>query len=426
MQIGEPMLQLLLYKKAQNEQNKIIPEQNAVAETVQTGAANSTVCTNSTIMTSQDYQVANNFAMSNLNDSQRISSALSDTLIVNTHAVTISSLSTSEISKIKQVIYDLHHKTEPVEPEPEPDPEEPTTSKGQIGFMEDFNSVDEMFDYINDIDPTVTKETGLDSNALWQLTQRDDWEEQNNNFFGILNHGFELVDTNNDGTLSYDEISNFIGDEMATAEEYLDKVEKYSNELQKDFSSMTSAQKLEFAIDKAKEYFQQVGLTEQMQALDRLISENKLGFMDLNPGKTFDSSAGGWVLGAYMSLQYEDGTWADDPLTYPGEPDYHGGIWLDEYYYCERSDATWYDLVGTLIHEVTHATAFLHRTDETAWGEYVAYQVEEDYLDSIACGQWSGAEEKDKITKHIDDFYNDATYTEPVPTGKWWTYGDYA
>lgn len=422
MQIGEPMLQLLLYKKAQSEQNKIIPEKDNLPEAVQAVSGNSSTA----ILTSQDYEIANNFAMSNLNADSKISGAVSDMLVVNIHAVTISTLSDSEISRIKQVIYDLHHKTTPVDPTPDPDPVDPTPPTGQIGFMNDFGSVDEMFDYINTIDSTVTKDSGLDSNALWQLTQRDDWEANNNNFFGILNHGFELVDTNGDGTLSYDEISDFIGDEMTTADEYLEKVEQYSNELQNDFSNMTSAQKLNFAIDKAREYFQQVGLIEQLQSLNRLINEGKLGFMDLNPGKTYDPYTGGWYLGAYMSLQYEDGSWAGDPLTYPGEPDYHGGIWLDEYYYCERNDATWYDLVGTLVHEVTHATASFHATDETAWGEYVAYQVEEDYLDSIACGQWSGSTEKSNITNHIDEYYNNDGYTEPVPTGKWWTYGDYA
>lgn len=251
--------------------------------------------------------------------------------------------------------------------------------------------------------------------------------KNNNYFFGILNHGFNLVDTDNDGVLSYEEISQFIGEEMATANDYIDKVEQYSNQLQADFMNMTAQEKLDFAIEKAKEYFQQTGLTEQMQALNRLIAENKLGFMDLNPGKTYDPTVGGWYLGAYMSLTDSvTGEWVDDPLTYPGFPEYHGGIWLDEYYYCERSDALWYDLVGTLVHEVTHATAFLHTTDATAWGEYEAYQIEEDYLDSIACGKWDGSDEKTSITNHIDEYYNNETYTEPVPSGKWWTYGDYA
>jgi len=421
MQIGEPMLQLLLYKKAQSNESKIIPERDSLPEAVQTGSGNSSTA----IVTSEDYKIANDFAMSSVNEKQRILSAASD-VTVNIHAVTLSTLSDAEISRIKQVIYDLHHNPKPDKPAPdEPDPK-PDTPTGQIGFMNDFSSVDEMFDYVHGINSGVTKETGISGNALWQLTQRDDWEENNNNFFGILNHGFDLIDTNNDGTLSYDEISTYVGDEMATARDYIQKVEQYSNELQRDFESMSAQQKLDFAIDKAREYFQQVGLTEQLQSLERLIRENKIGFMDLNPGKTYDSSTGGWYAGAYMSLQDGNGNWAGDPLTHPALPNYHGGIWLDEYYYCKRNGANWYDLVGTLVHELTHATASFHKTDETAWGEYKAYQVEEDYLDSIACGQWSGSDEQRRITNHIDEYYNDETYTEPVPTGKWWTYGDYA
>ena len=206
---------------------------------------------------------------------------------------------------------------------------------------------------------------------------------------------------------------------------------------------MTAQQKLDFAIEKAREYFEQVGLTEQIASLDRLIRENKIGFMDLNEGKTYVEGAGGWVLGAYASLADSDGNWAgDDDMFFDvdgdGKDDYHGGLWLDEYYYCERG-CYWYDLVGTLIHELTHATASFHASDECAWGEYVAYQTEEDYLDSIACGQWSGTEEQNSIHSHIDDYYNSVSVAdlngdgivsedekEPIPGWKWWTYGDYA
>lgn len=422
MQIGEPMLQLLLYKKAQSEQNKNILQSDASADPVVTGSAGSTV---STTLTSADYEIANDFAMNNFNESQKIAAATSNILTVNTNAVTISSLSAAEISRIKQVIYDLHHPT--TTPGPGTTPDTGETPAGQIGFMHDFDDVDEMFNYINTIDPTVTKETGLDGNALWQLTQRDDWERNNNSFFGIMNHGFNLIDTDNDGVLSYEEISDFVGDEMATVSDYLNKVQEYSNELQRDFNNMTAQQKLDFAIEKAREYFEQVGLTEQIASLDRLIRENKIGFMDLNQGKTYVEGAGGWVLGAYASLADSSGNWAgDDDMFFDqdgdGIDDYHGGLWLDEYYYCERSGSTWYDLVGTLIHELTHATASFHPSDETAWGEYVAYQTEEDYLDSIACGQWSGSAEKSEITSHINTYYPG----EPVPGDRWWTYGDYA
>ena len=442
MQIGEPMLQLLLYKKAQSEQNKNILQSDASAEPVTTGSAGSTV---STTLTSADYEIANDFAMNNFNESQKIAAATSNILTVNTNAVTISSLSAAEISRIKQVIYDLHHPTSTPEPEPG-DTEE--TPDGKIGFMSDFGSVDEMFDYINTIDPTVTKETGLDSNALWQLTQRDDWEQNNNSFFGIMNHGFNLIDTDGDDVLSYDEIADFIGDEMATAYDYLAKVKQYSNELQIDYRNMTDQQKLDFAIEKAREYFEQVGLTDQIQALNRLIAENKIGFKDLNEGKTYVEGAGGWVLGAYICLTKNDGSYAsDDDQWYIYDYDEYGnplqayfdqgGLFLDETYYTQNS-ILWYDLVGTIIHELTHATAYLRGGPET-WGEYVAYQTEEDYRDSIACGQWSGNDEQSAIHNHIDGYYNSVEVAdlngdgivseeekEPIPGWKWWTYGDYA
>ena len=446
MQIGEPMLQLLLYKKAQSEQNKNILQSDASADPVVTGSAGSTV---STTLTSADYEIANDFAMNNFNESQKIAAATSNILTVNTNAVTISSLSAAEISRIKQVIYDLHHPT--TTPGPGTTPDTGETPAGQIGFMHDFDDVDEMFNYINTIDPTVTKETGLDGNALWQLTQRDDWERNNNSFFGIMNHGFNLIDTDNDGVLSYEEISDFVGDEMATVSDYLNKVQEYSNELQKDFNNMTAQQKLDFAIEKAREYFEQTGMTDQIQALNRLIAENKIGFKDLNSGSDFDDYLSGnipWNLGAYISLTNNDGSYYTDDdcwYTYAYDADGNplqayfdqGALFLDETYYTQPS-IQWYDLVGTLVHELTHATAFVRGTGET-WGEYVAYQTEEDYLDSIACGQWSGSDEQNSINTHIDTYYNNVENAdlngdgivsedekEPVPGWKWWTYGDYA
>ena len=83
MQIGEPMLQLLLYKKAQSEQNKNILQSDASADPVVTGSAGSTV---STTLTSADYEIANDFAMNNFNESQKIAAATSNILTVNTNA----------------------------------------------------------------------------------------------------------------------------------------------------------------------------------------------------------------------------------------------------------------------------------------------------------------------------------------------------
>jgi len=57
---------------------------------------------------------------------------------------------------------------------------------------------------------------------------------------------------------------------------------------------------------------------------------------------------------------------------------------------------------------------------EVMWGEFLAYQTNEDYLDSVAHGDYRGSAEANGITSHINSYYTD----EPVPTGDWWkTYG---
>lgn len=66
-----------------------------------------------------------------------------------------------------------------------------------------------------------------------------------------------------------------------------------------------------------------------------------------------------------------------------------------------------------------------------AWGEYAAYQVEADYVDSIAGDVYdagtmttavNGSNEKQTIINHIEAGYNDENYTEPMPNYKWWSY----
>lgn len=468
MQIGEPMLQLLLYKKAQREQQKAT--ENTTAETEPTNTAENVVLTNTT-PTSEDYKTADAFAMEKLSESQKIQITKADTKLISKHSITLSELSATDISNIKQVIYNLHHNpptnkpsggttppiTPPVTP---PAEEEPTTDGGKISFISDFNDVDSMFTFLSTTyDPAINAENGISHSDLIYITQNDDWEKNNYEFFGKLNLAFNDIDTNGNGNLSYDEIKAYIGDEIATASEYDMIVESYSNELQTAFQYMSADEKLDFAIEKAYEYLTTAGFPQQISALDRLIAENKLGFTDLNPDKTYTAGES-WTLGAYQYWINTSGNWLSDEDDFQdlnndgyddktglhwsdsedfwdedgdGKDDYFGGIFLDKYYYLERPNSKWYELVSTLIHELTHATASFNPSDSTKWGEYVAYQTEEDYLDSISKGDYYGENEKSKITAHINDLYDydangDGDYTdpndnlEPVPTFKWWTY----
>ena len=450
MQISQPMLQLLLYKKAQNEQAKA-QEANVESNTT---IANSTVCKNST-PTSEDYKTADAFATQSLNEKQKIQIAASNTKIISTHSLTVSNLSPAEISQIKQTIYNIYHNTT----RPGSGGSggsgsgsgETSTEASKISFMTAFNDTDKMFDYISTIDSSVSKESGISSNQLWKLTQRDVWEEENNNFFRKLNSAFNSIDTNNDDILSDAEIRNFLGISVDLAD-YEAKVEAYSEEIQAEFKTYSSSEKMNFAIEKAREYFMASGLTDELKALEKLVNENKIGYKDLNVGFDIADYLNGdikWSLGGYVyyfqqkwnntTSEWEyiyDSTTGErmyDAIETDSNPDC--GIYLDSRYY-NLENIHWTEFVATLVHEFTHATAFL-RIYESQFGEYEAWQVEEDYMDSINQSQWKGSAEKTGIEAQINTLYNEdnngdgdfddeGDVKEAIPTDKWWTYGDFA
>ena len=87
----------------------------------------------------------------------------------------------------------------------------------------------------------------------------------------------------------------------------------------------------------------------------------------------------------------------------------------------QNPNTNWYDLVEVMVHELTHATMYQDPTNLARAGEYVAYQVGEDYLDSVASGYWSGADEKAGIENHISSCYPQWSINLK-PTDKWWSY----
>lgn len=328
---------------------------------------------------------------------------------------------------------------------------------------------------------------------LVALTQRDDWEDSNYDFFGSLNRVFNVIDTDSNGTLSYAEIKAFIGDEIgANVNTYKNKVNTYANQLEAEYQKLSNQEKLEFVLERTAEYLTAAGLTDQLAALYRLkqetdlycdVSVGQIGFRDLNEG----NNSGYITLGSYSYLAatieyeingntYSVAVWGGD--TDDAENDL--GITLD----ISCLDETWYYLVDVLVHELTHATASSwYNTDYVngniyyptgtqvkklydagiisasdyntyytkanagtltddeynylwylaccAWGEYAAYQVDADYVDSIAGDVYdagtmttsvNGSNEKQTIINHIEAGYNDENYTEPMPNYKWWSY----
>ena len=169
------------------------------------------------------------------------------------------SFSPAEIMQIKTVIYNLHNSedtdttpTPDPNPNPTPDPDpNPDSVPSSSSFIKSFVDVDTMFDYLENINPEINKETGISKAQLVALTQDDDWEDANYDFFGSLNRIFDSLDTDKNLTLSYDEIKIFIGKELGEDfNAYHDKVNKFSDKIQAEYENLSEQEKLEFAIEK--------------------------------------------------------------------------------------------------------------------------------------------------------------------------------
>ena len=355
---------------------------------------------------------------------------------------------------IKEMLYKIHHPAEGFA--------NGETNNGKIGDAWDI--LQHARNALNDT--SINVNTGLSKAQLLQLTQRDSWEASNTYFFGNINLVFDKI-AGDDGNLSFEELDNFTGYQLGTNNSntgtFATKVNSYANSIDSEYQKLSNAKKLSFAIDKAEEYLDAMGYEEQLNALRRLNqTSGKIAFADCDG-----------ALGYYRYGQV-DGIFVDDS-------DADCGIRLDTSYFITKK-APWYELVSTLVHELTHATAYLYGgrdttndfyliydnkaypsfTDEaiekmyevgyitssqknsyisqiknktlpyadyqklseyqrTFWGEYAAYQTNEDYLDSVARSDFGdGAVEKTKIKNHIT-----ANYTnEIVPSNDWWiTYG---
>lgn len=256
--------------------------------------------------------------------------------------------------------------------------------------------------------------------------------------------------------------------------------------------------KLEFVIDRTREYLEAAGLTRQLDALDRLVTmEDKHNTVKVGQiaMANFEKKGDRYItLGSYtyasFSEVYTDASGVVHDVSrfaFDNDDDnYDRGITLNKIMLTWK----WYQVVDTLVHEITHATAYSYYPDpscekapsggyylnydisqleyikqylsdtdyqyykanfnsivnsNTSYilpdkqtdaylyflyllscqsGEYAAYQVDADYVDSIGgdllidiagnnifSTAANGSEEKNVIEDHIDDAYNTAGMT---------------
>ena len=193
--------------------------------------------------------------------------------------------------------------------------EEPTEPSGEgtgKSFITEkynnFYNAETMFEFLSTLTGgQVTKSTGITRAQLIKLTQNELAEADNECFFGALNRIFDNTthfNKDRNEVLSFEEIDNFFktlgfNDELGedpTA--FLNKVNQYTEEIQNEYKSLSNQKRLEFIIDKTKDYLTAAGLTKQLAALNRLSGERdtanssaaaKVGqivIADLNGGAT--------------------------------------------------------------------------------------------------------------------------------------------
>lgn len=353
---------------------------------------------------------------------------------------------------------------------------------------------------------TITK------SDLTKLTRNDSDEDSNNDFFGALNRAFSYLKPTD--TISYNDLMLFFmrgagTDGNLNFEEYQNVVNQYSDIVQKQYDACSTPQaKLEFAIEKTKDYLTESHMELQLMALERLTntvaSENvpnpdtstyhDAAIQIANVGQiAFAPESDISTQGSYATTRYSEDKYENsDIMMWAGDDDYgffdvesqkdwwnDGGITLNSNYFLNGSHNQWYELVETLVHELTHATAFyyynvtenesgLHTsfsqnglkfmlskgliTQEqynsfntsnkcialvnSMWDEWAAYTTSCNYLDSIGADVFNngndlavdGPNEKNAIAQHLIDTgydkYVDGVWTQ-VPNPMAYFHWDY-
>ena len=431
----------------------------SIADKIAVGALKTKAFVDSVPVVSQEDVIAGNNKIGALSQKTFITAIpVSDTLVESTDiddigkdiainlkiksnlSVQFTGLSSSEISDIKQIIYDLHHpKTDsgdddddtpvtgdddddtpvtgddddtpvtgdddddtPVTGDDDDTPvtgdddddtpvtgdddDTEETDDPKPSFIDEFDDVESMFDWLNEQDPSISQDTGITRAQLIELTQNDSWEDSNYDFFGSLNRIFDVLDKNDNDILTVDEIKELIGEEIGTSASALQsKVETFAEELQTEYESLSLQGKLEFGIEKTREYLEAAGLTAQLEALDRLLAGTdtynsvhvgQIAFADLSASApdgyiTMGSYTSNGLQATYNGMNYT--IYASDSDTSKNDL----GLTLNQEYF---ANAKWYELVDTLVHELTHATAYQY---SIVGSEGYLIYVSQDIIDAL-------------------------------------------
>lgn len=356
-----------------------------------------------------------------------------------------SSITNEELNYIKKLIYNSHH-----------------------SFIENFRDADTFFEYVHDKqDSTVTKETGISRSQLIALSQNDKWEDSHNDFFGSLNRSFYSLDKDNNGTLSYAEVKDFLNTYLKKDgyNDFKTQVQAYSDEIQTKFENKTNQEKLEFALKLTEDYLKSAGLENQLSALNRLKAgidldpntickvgqisiveyenENQLGgytswqgyksYTNANPnGDDVDKAYGEipnsnkTTPGKPTKLSNGDGTYTQTIGYFTRDDDFYytdddrekqlsnNGLTLSVKYL--EKGTSWAELVATLVHELTHATYSLFSTNGKTDG---AISITQDNLTALRQMGALTDEEYELAKENIKDLNDKYGQYMVTASGNW-------
>lgn len=298
---------------------------------------------------------------------------------------------------------------------------------------------------------------------LTKLTRNDVSEDSNKDFFGALNRAFSYLSP--EETISYNDLMLFFmrgagSDGQMNFNEYVNVVNTYSDIVQQQFEACTTAQqKLEFAIEKTKDYLIESRMDMQLNALNRLITEpcasqnvpnpdpkyigaiqqdahvGQIAFADLGDYQEIDpdgiAQSGDEyrtvVQGAYQSWSSNDYYTVNDSDVSMWVADYDAyysidgnnywgdtGITLNSRYYLQEQSIKWYELVEVFVHELTHATAYYYyNVDNSANSSFSQRGL--DFMLSkgfITAGQYTTASNSPELMYLVTTMWDEwAAYT---------------
>ncbi len=375
-----------------------------------------------------DQQVIEYMRVISASDSNETEPAIGETGTAPVIESEAESGSTPSLADIKSKIYQYRH-----------------PNMGISAYGSDFNSVCSFLG----VSPT----SSITKKQLTQLTQNDSQEDSNNDLCGGLNRAFAAKKP--DEEITYKELQLFFmrasgTDHVMTSSEYKNVVNKYAEKLQNQYESLSTSAKLNFIIEKTEEYLESAGLDKQLAALNRLKNQDgtvntnpkgdqvcsvgQIAFADLGTWTDIEGSVIGYdasgnpiagksiTNGAYTAAKwvytdinsdgtdggiYKAGAFADDNDDSSSDC----GITLNvnflsgyklvavnygTYKELKHESYKWYEIVETMVHELTHATAYQY-ADLSETSYFKPTKVGLDYMASKGV----------ITTTEANHFYND-------------------